>query len=108
MCELSFTFYILFNPKYFLQNWSHLISSILYKLIRLKHIPNSWKISEIMIPKSGKDHRGVESYRPIALLPIMSKLLEKLILKCLKKIIEKYHLVPTHQFGFHNNRLTMD
>jgi hypothetical protein len=50
----------------------------------------------------------VESYRPISLLPIMSKLFEKLILKRLKRlkrlnIINEKHLVPTHQFGFRNN-----
>ena len=75
--------------------------------IRLKHVPNSLKIFEIItIPEPDKDHCEVESYRPIALLPIMSKLLEKLILKRLKKIIEKYHLVPTHQFRFRNNHST--
>ena len=38
-----------------------------------------------MIPKPDKNHREVESYWPIALLPIMSKLVDKLILKHLKK-----------------------
>ena len=58
--------------------------------------------------KPVKDHSEVESYRPIELLLIMSKLFEKLILKRLKKIIQKYHLVPTHQFEFRNNHSTMD
>ena len=84
------------------------LTTLINASIRLKHVPNSWKITEIiMIPKPGKDHRKVESYRPIALLSIMSKLLEKLILKCLKKIIEKYYLVPTDQFGFRNNHSTL-
>ena len=72
------------------------LTTLINASIRLKHVPNSWKISEIiMIPKPGKNHREVESCRSIPLLPIMSKLLEKLILKRLKKIIEKY-LVSTH------------
>jgi hypothetical protein len=45
----------------------------------------------------------VGSYRPISLLPIMSKLFEKLILKRLRAITEEKHPVPTHQFGFRNN-----
>jgi hypothetical protein len=53
-----------------------------------------------MLPKPGINHTDVESYRPIALLPIKSKLFEKLILKRLKLIIEKHQLVPSHQFGF--------
>jgi hypothetical protein len=49
--------------------------------IRLKHVPDAWKIAEIiMIPKPGKNLSKVESHRPISLLPIMSKLFEKLIL----------------------------
>ena len=61
-----------------------------------------------MLPKPGKDVREVESYRPIALLPIMSKLIEKLILRRLKAVIEKYQLIPTYQFGFRNEHSTID
>jgi hypothetical protein len=75
----------------------------------LKYTPNAWKIAEvIMIPKSGKNLSEVESYRPLSLLPIMSKLFEKLILKRLKPIIADKHLVPTHQFGFRQNYSTTD
>jgi hypothetical protein len=61
-----------------------------------------------MIPKPGKNLSEVESYRPISLLPIMSKLFEKLILKRLKPIIAEEHLVPTHQFGFRKNYSTIN
>jgi predicted metallopeptidase len=61
-----------------------------------------------MIPKPGKNLSEVESYRPISLLPIMSKLLDKLILKRLKPIIAEKYLVPTHQFGFRKNHSTID
>jgi hypothetical protein len=72
-------------------------------------VPDAWKIAEIiMIPKPGKNLSEVESYRPISLLPIMSKLFAKLILKRLKPIINGKHLVPTHQFGFRNNHSTID
>jgi hypothetical protein len=80
------------------------LTTLFSACIRLKHLPDAWKIAEIiMIPKPGKDLSEVESYRPISLLPIMSKLFEKLILKRLKPIINEKHQVPTHQFGFRNN-----
>jgi hypothetical protein len=64
------------------------------------YIPNACKTAKvIMILKPGKNVSEVESYRPISLLPIMSKLFEKLILKGLKPFIEEKHLVPKHQFG---------
>jgi hypothetical protein len=61
-----------------------------------------------MIPKPGKNLGEVESYRPISLLPIMSKLFEKLILKRLKPIIAEKHLVPTNRFGLRKNHSKID
>jgi hypothetical protein len=76
------------------------LPTVIYASIRLKHVPASGKVSEvIMLPKPGKNHTDVESYRPLAPLPIMWKLFEKPILKRLKLIIEKYQLMPSHQFG---------
>jgi len=46
-----------------------------------------------------KPGKSAESYRPISLLPVLSKLFEKLLfLKLI--IIEKYTLISNHQFGF--------
>jgi hypothetical protein len=53
-----------------------------------------------MIPKLGKPPNEVTSHRPISLLPVVSKLFKKLLLKWLKIIIEKKDIVPTYQSGF--------
>jgi hypothetical protein len=77
--------------------------------ILLNYIPDALKTAEvIMIPKPGKNLSEVESYQSISLLPVMSKLFEKLILEHLKPIIAEKHLVPTHQFGFRRNPSTID
>ena len=45
--------------------------------LRLKYVPSYWKVAEvIMIPKPGKPVNEVTSYRPISLLPILSKFLK--------------------------------
>lgn len=83
----------------------------LYKLFylinaafRLKYVPRQWKVAEIiMIQKPGKDAYDRKSYRPISLLPIISKVFEKLLLKRLKPIIQERKLIPNHQFGFRNS-----
>jgi hypothetical protein len=49
----------------------------------------------------------VESYRPISLLPIMSKLLEKLLFERLQPIIENRQLIPDYQFGFRQKHATI-
>jgi hypothetical protein len=85
------------------------LTTLINAAIRLKYVPISWKVSEIiLVPKPGKNHTEVESYRPIALLPTMAKLLEKLILKRLNPIISKYQLIPPHQFGFRSKHSTID
>jgi hypothetical protein len=76
-------------------------TTLINAFIRLNYIPDAMKTAEgIMIPKPGKNLSELESYRPISLPTIMSKLFEKLILKRLKPIVAKKHLVPTYQFGF--------
>jgi hypothetical protein len=85
------------------------LTTLINACIRLNYISDAWKIAEvIMIPKPGKNLSEMKSYRPISLLPIMTKLFEKLILKRLKPIIAEKHLVPTHQFGFRKNHSTID
>lgn len=53
-----------------------------------------------MIPKAGKSAEEVTSYRPISLLPTMSNVIEKLIYKCLFRVINRIGIIPEHQFGF--------
>lgn len=76
---------------------------------RLKYVPRQWKIAEVvMIPEPGKPPLEVASYRSISLLPNISKLFEKLLLKRLKPIIESKQLIPSHQFGFRKEHSTID
>lgn len=76
---------------------------------RLMHVPAHWKVAEmILILKPGKKATEMKSYRPISLLPIMSKLFEKLFLKRIKPIIEEKNLLPNHQFGFRQKHSTIE
>jgi hypothetical protein len=55
----------------------------LFNAILLKvYFPAKWKVAEIiLILKPGKPPNEVTSYWPISLLPIVSKVFEKLLLK---------------------------
>lgn len=57
-----------------------------------------------MVPESGLE---TESYRPIVLLPVLSKLFEKQTLKRLKLVMEKYKLMPCNQFSFGDYYMTI-
>jgi hypothetical protein len=76
---------------------------------RLKYVPSYREAAEvIMLTKPGKPATEVTSYRPISLLPVLSKLFEKLLLKRLKPILQVKQFIPTHQFGFRHRHPKMD
>lgn len=74
---------------------------IINNIIKLGYFPNCWKNAIVIpIPKPGKPNTCPSSYRPISLLPTLSKLAERLILPILSKYIHSASLIPDFQFGF--------
>lgn len=59
------------------------------------------------IYKSGVRDRVI-NYRPISILPSLSKILERIMNSRLKKYIESIHLLSDCQYGFRNGRSTDD
>lgn len=85
------------------------LTKLINATFKLRYFPSLWKVAEIiMIQKPGKPPHKASSYRPISLLPMISKLFEKLLLKRLKPIIETNNLIPDHQFGFREKHSTID
>lgn len=81
---------------------------LLNGIVRLTYWPLQLKFAHIiLIPKPGKPHNDVKSYRPISLLPLISKLLEKLILKRLNQSEIQNDWLPNHQFGFRTQHSTI-
>lgn len=78
-------------------------------ILRLEYFPMLWKVAQIkMINKPGKNENEVTSYRPISLLPIISKLFEKALLQRLHPIINQSNIIPSHQFGFREQHGTVE
>ena len=64
-------------PEVGLSAITHIYNSIL----RVGYFPGQWKVSHIVtILKPGKPAEDVTSYRPISLLPILSKGFEELFI----------------------------
>jgi hypothetical protein len=53
--------------------------------------------------KPGKPPNELTSYWPISLLPIVSKVFEKLL-----RMVENNRLTPNHQFGFRHRHSTIE
>ncbi|GFU28362.1 RNA-directed DNA polymerase from mobile element jockey [Nephila pilipes] len=93
-------------------------------MLDLDQFPDSWKTAAVIpILKPGKDPTQPENYRRISLLPVLSKIAEKIkhnrLLQHLKNhdiiIHEQHGFVPSHQLirvveyikiGFYNKQYT--
>ena len=85
------------------------LTYIFNAILRTSTFPRQWKVAEIhMILKPGKQAELPKSYRPISLLPILSKIMETLLLKRLCPIITCRKLIPDHQFGFRQYHSTTE
>lgn len=70
--------------------------------------PNVLKLNKV-IPIYKKGSRDeLKNYRPISIVPILSKVFEKLIYKQLIKYLEKHNLLSNRQFGFRKNCNTIE
>lgn len=86
------------------KNWFGSVFNILFNQ---GIFPKSWKIAKVMlIPKEGKDPSTSAAYRPICLLPIWGKVLDKIVTKRLKYWLETNNLLSNEQYGFRNGRST--
>ena len=91
-------------PPICIKHLTHLINASL----RVGFFPDQWKVAQIiLIPKPGKPPHLPTSYRPISLLPILSKVFEKLLSHRLLSIVESLHILPDQQFGFRQRHSTI-
>ncbi|KAL4132544.1 hypothetical protein QTP88_009673 [Uroleucon formosanum] len=85
-----------------------LLTYIYNSMLRLSYFPLLWKYSSvILILKPKKPPDCPSSYRPISLLPILSKVFEKMLLKKLTKTVEETKALPDSQFGFRSKHSTI-
>ena len=83
------------------------LTVIFNRSIQSASLPNSWKSATVIpIPKTG-DLCEVENYRPISLLPLPGKLLEKVIHAQLETGLENSGFFTEYQHGFRKNRSTI-
>lgn len=79
-----------------------LITAILNQCFKINYFPKAWKVAIVkIIPKPGKAcYEEASSYRPIGLINVFGKLLEKLIINRLNHHLHTTNNHCTDQFGF--------
>ena len=99
-------------PVSMLKKITDLVCPILSKLfnqsVSLGSFPEILKVAKIVpIYKSGTK-TDKNNYRPIALLPTLSKVFEKLIHKRVTSFLTKFDLLYSDQYGFQSKKSTTD
>ena len=95
-------------PAFIYKVHEPLILNLLTHIINLKenNLPYSWKkASVIPIHKSGQPTLP-NNYRSISRLPILSKVLEKIINHQIREYLDCKQLIAPRQFGFRSGTLT--
>ena len=79
----------------------------LFSCLRPLKIPKIWKRAlMVVIPKPSKPVEDPQSYRPIFLLCVLYKILERLIYHGVEPIVDP--LLPKEQVGFRHGKSTVD
>lgn len=86
-----------------------IIYTILFNnLLNNNAFPDKWKLAKVVtIKKKNKDKRKPDSYRPISLLPNISKVYECIINDQIIKFCIENDIIPESQFGFQKNLSTI-
>ena len=69
-------------------------------------VPDKFKLAKVMPVFKKGSQTNLSNYRPISLLSVFNKLLEKLMFNWSANFSEKRHLICNKQFGFHSHHLT--
>jgi hypothetical protein len=97
----------IYGSRITLQYAQHVTLIICNSTMRTAYFPVQWKVTQIiMIPKSGRPLEEASSGRRMSLLPVMSKIFDKVILKILRQILEETRILTDHQFGFRQEHST--
>ena len=70
--------------------------------------PENMKLAIVKPIYKGKCKYEIVNYRPISLLPVLSKVLEKIVHSRVVKFLDKHKVLYEGQYGFRGNRGTCD
>ena len=82
------------------------LTYIFNQAITLASFPDEWKIARV-IPLFKSGHRNMPgNYRPISILPAISKIMERILYSQLYNYLTEYGLLSSAQFGFRKSHST--
>ena len=76
------------------------LTIIVNQMLKTCTFPELLKISKVIPLYKKGDNSSLSNYRPIALLPSVSKIFEKAILTQLTEYLDNNSIIHPHQYGF--------
>ena len=72
------------------------------------HVPGTMQLAKVIPIYKSKDKQMLNNYRPISLLPIFSKIIEKVIYQRLFNFLNTNNALFSSQYGFRKNHSTIN
>lgn len=94
--------------NYVLDLIAPVIAHIFNKAISCGVFPSSMRVARVTVIHKGGDKNSFSNYRPVSILPVFSKGLEKVINTRIESFSRRFNLLTTYQFGFRKNRSSED
>ena len=82
------------------------LTIVINQMLNTGVFPNQLKVSKVIPKYKSKDHTLLSIYRPIALLPSISKIFEYVFLEQLLNYFIQNNLFASQQYGFRSTELT--
>lgn len=99
-------------PIFIWKNVADIIAEPLSKIINKSFTtgiyPDELKICKIIPVYKKGDKDNIKNYRPISILPIMSKVFEKILLSRMLSFMNKLNIFPSSQYGFRKRHSTKE
>ena len=84
------------------------LSIMINTSIERGHVPDTMKLAKVIPIHKLKDKQMLNNYRPISLLPIFSKILEKVIYHMLFNFLNTNNALFSSQYGFRKKHSTIN
>ena len=92
------------TPRLLIKSYTGVLEPLTYVInLSLEHgvVPDAMKVAKVSpIYKNSGNNNLIKNYRPVSLLPVFSKVLERIVYNRLYKYITKHALLSISQYGF--------
>ena len=84
------------------------LTTIINKSLETGQVPTNMKLAKVILIYKAKDKKILNNYRPVSLLPCISKIIEKIIHKRLYHFLQLNDIFYNSQYGFRPKHSTIN